>query len=243
MKTAPGILVAEVTWQEVMDHLEQGAAAVLPIGAAAKEHGLHLPMNTDYLQAQWLSRQITKQIDVVVWPILGYGHYPAFVDYPGSCSLSTDSFITIVSEIINDIFRAGAKRALLLNTGISTIKPLQQSITTSVYNNLSLINVYEGEHYKKISAGIETQKHGSHADELETSIMLAIAPDKVAMGKAQACVDHAFEKVPFNRDNPKVPNYTPSGVYGDPTLATKEKGEQLLSVMLEDVIAAIRENV
>jgi len=51
-----GLLAAEVAWPEVQRRLEAGAPALLPIGAACKEHGCHLPLNTDFLQAEWLAR-------------------------------------------------------------------------------------------------------------------------------------------------------------------------------------------
>ena len=50
-------LLERLTWDEVARRLENGAAAVLPIGAAAKEHGFHLPMNTDRVQAEWLAAE------------------------------------------------------------------------------------------------------------------------------------------------------------------------------------------
>ena len=84
--------VGAMIWDAVGDRLEAGAAALLPIGAGAKEHGLHLPMNTDQQQAEWLAARIAERFDVLVWPTLSYGHYPAFVNYAGSCSLEAETF-------------------------------------------------------------------------------------------------------------------------------------------------------
>jgi creatinine amidohydrolase len=122
-----GALLADLTWPEVEARLARGAAAVLPLGAACKEHGRHLPMGADALQAEWLSRRLAERADVLVWPVLSYGHYPAFIDYPGSCSLSPETFRSLVREILQDILRHGTRLAVVLNTGISTIAPLERA--------------------------------------------------------------------------------------------------------------------
>jgi len=109
-----GAWVAKLTWPEVEEHIQSGAVAILPVGAAAKEHGRHLPLNTDQLQAEWLSARLIEKANVLVWPTLTYGHYPAFTDYPGSSSLTTATFEKLVEEILQGIFGSGSKSALIL---------------------------------------------------------------------------------------------------------------------------------
>jgi creatinine amidohydrolase len=222
MTSKKSLLVAESNWQEVQRALEAGATAILPIGAAAKQHGLHLPMNTDFAQAEWLAKRLIELAPVAVWPTLSYGHYPAFVDYPGSCSLSRMTFQALCTQIINDVLRAGARAVIVLNTGISTIQPLKAAISNSRRPaSIGFANVYEGVNYLAAEAKLRHQPFGSHADEMETSIMLAIAPEKVRMDKARTWT-RRMERGPLNRTNPDAPNYSPSGVYGDPRLATRE---------------------
>ena len=85
------------------------------------------------------------------------------------------------------------------------------------------------------------QSHGSHADELETSLMLALAPHLVDMKLAEASrfiaqvIDGALTSL-----DPTSPNYSRSGSFGDPTLATRAKGEILLSAMIDDLIGQAR---
>jgi len=222
-----------------MARLDSGATAILPVGAECKEHGPHLPMNTDYLQARWLAASVVRQAGVVVWPVLGYGYYPGFVDYPGSCSLSRETFSAAVGDILNGIGRAGARRMRILNTGLSTIDPLQQAVTQAVgFDNILLLNVYDGRHYRAAVLELQQQACGGHADELETSIMLAIDPDRVDMSKAVACIDRPI-RGPFSRSDPQAPNYSPSGVYGDPTLASAGKGQRLLNAMVADIVESL----
>ena len=229
----PGAWVATLTWPEVEKRTQSGAIAILPVGAAAKEHGRHLPLNTDQLQAEWLAARLIEKANVLVWPTLTYGHYPALADYPGSCSLSAATFEKLVEETLQSILGSGIKSALILNTGISTIAPIE-CVIARMGGQLKLANVYQGRRYLKAEEKIKQQPHGSHADELETSIMLAIAPDKVDMSKATPWAKRKMQAGALVRNDKSHPNYSPDGVYGDPTLTTKEKGEILLKAMLDD---------
>ncbi len=231
-----GLWVAQASWPEVEDRLRQGALGLLPVGAASKAHGRHLPMSTDFLQAEWLAARLAERHPVVIWPTLAYGHYPAFVEYPGSCSLSKETFRDAACQILDDILRAGARGIVVLNTGISTIGPLQAAIEQSARpGGIRLANVYQGPEYLASAAACEQQARGGHADELETSIMLAINPACVTLEKAQPWTDRVFQPGPFRREDAADANYSPSGVYGDPTLASAEKGRRLLEAMLKDL--------
>jgi creatinine amidohydrolase/Fe(II)-dependent formamide hydrolase-like protein len=68
--------------------------------------------------------------------------------------------------------------------------------------------------------------------------MLAIDPDKVDMSKAVACIDRPIRGT-FNRSDPRAPNYSPSGVYGDPRLASAANSRRLLHAMVADVIESL----
>jgi len=115
---SPGAFAAQLSWLEVGRRIKAGAVAGLLIGAACKEHGPHLPMNTDFLQAEWLAGALVQRTDVLVWPTVSYGYYPAFTDYPGSVSLARETFQRMMQEILSEIRRAGVRTVLILNTGI-----------------------------------------------------------------------------------------------------------------------------
>lgn len=232
-----GIRVADHTWPEVETALENGAIAALPIAASAKEHGRHLPMSTDYIQANWLIKQLLSEANVLVWPTVNYGHYPAFIDYPGSCSLNESTFEMVIFEITQDIINSGVNNLFILNMGISTIEPLQK-VVDSFKSNVYLINIYEGKNFCEVEKNICKQVRGGHADEVETSIMLAIDEGKVNMDLAETNTK-LKQPGPFNRKYKEQPNYSPSGVYGDARLATQEKGRLLLEAILADVLAAL----
>lgn len=230
-----GAWVADITWSEVAKRVAAGAVGILPIGASCKEHGFHLPMNTDQIQAEWFARQLVQDRNILIWPAVTYGYYPAFVDYPGSCSLTKMTFSSCVYDILQGIIRTAVHRTIVINTGISTIGPLQTAIDMLEGNNrITLFNAYSGPCFKRAQSEVEEQSAGGHADEIETSIMLAIAPGLVDMSKAGKCIVHK-QAGPFNRAKPEQPNYSPSGVNGDATLATAEKGKRLVRAILDDL--------
>jgi creatinine amidohydrolase len=234
-----GLHAATATWPQIEARLAAGALAVLPVGAAAKAHGRHLPLATDYLQAEWLAAQLVQRCEAVVWPTLSYGHYPAFVDYPGSTTLERVTFRTAAVEILRGLARAGAGRIAILNTGISTIGPLAEAAAhPGLEVPVKLVNVYDGPRLAHAQAEIEEQAWGGHADEVETSLMLVIAPQLVDMQAARPAPSRLGEGG-FNRGDPAAPNYSPDGVTGDPTRATRAKGERLAQALLEDVLEAL----
>jgi creatinine amidohydrolase len=239
--------IERLTWDEVARRIAAGRPAILPIGAAAKQHGFHLPLNTDRLQAEWFAAHLAERIDALIWPTVTYGHYPAFVEYAGSASLSAATFAAMVHEIAAGILDGGVSRLFVLNTGISTLAPVERALAGFEPARVRHLRLYQGPRFRRTAEQISEQRHGSHADELETSLMLALAPELVDPERAEAspALQHEVpgRLTPSDRNSP---NYSRSGSYGDPTLATSVKGKALLAAILDDlseqVTGALGEN-
>jgi creatinine amidohydrolase len=231
-----GHFVERLSWDAVARHIENGAAGILPIGAGAKEHGFHLPMNTDRIQAEWLAAKLAERVDALIWPTVSYGYYPAFVEYAGSASLSASVFEAVIHEIAAAILGFGCCALLVLDTGISTRAPVERALGRLDAKKVRHLRIHEGSRYRQAAAKLAEQSHGSHADELETSVMLALAPQLVDLSRAEAS-PVAAQETPgrLTPSDPSSPNFSRSGSYGDPTLATRAKGEVLLAAMVEDV--------
>ena len=228
--------IERLTWDDVNRRIHDGAPAILPIGAATKQHGFHLPLNTDRLQAEWLAARMAGPVDALIWPTLTYGHYPAFVEYAGSAGLSAATFEKLVHEIAFAILAGGSRRLIVLNTGISTLAPVDRALARLDANRVKHMWAYGGPRYPRVAKELAQQHHGSHADEIETSVMLALAPHLVDMTRAEASPSIVRKMPgPLTPTDPSSPNYSRSGSYGDPTLATAAKGEKLLAAMLEDL--------
>ena len=177
----------------------------------------------------------------LIWPTLTYGAYPAFVAYAGSVNLSNQTFQAVVAEIADALVGFGAKRVLILDTGLSTIAPVAAAIGVSREpSRVRHLKVFTGPRFEATVHALKQQPYGSHADEMETSLMLAIAPELVDMARAEASPFSPGGPSPgaLSPDDPASPNYAPSGSFGDPTLASAEKGERLRTAILDDLFDA-----
>ena len=234
--------VVGLTWDQVAQRLSNGASAILPAGSGCKQHGLHLPMGTDRLQAEWFAAQLSAKIDALVWPTLTYGFYPAFSAYPGSLSVTSETLAAVAGEIVDGLIRYGARRIFVLDTGLSTNAPIAKALAAfQSPERVHHLKLYSGPRFLSAVNKLSQQSHGSHADEIETSIMLAIAADAVDMARAEASphLSSGPQSGPLNRDDPSSANYSASGSFGDPLLASAEKGKKFVEAILEDLLESI----
>jgi len=235
-----GILLEDLTWQEAEKVLTPETIVVIPIGAESKEHGPHLKLKNDWLMAEYLKREVLRRSNVVVAPTVNYHYYPAFVEYPGSTTLRLETARDLMVDICKSLARYGPKRFYALNTGVSTARPLQMSAEllakdgiTMRFTNLLKVN-------EAVEKQVQREEGGTHADELETSMMLAIDPSSVDMKKAVKDY-HPSGKGGLSRDPNGPGDYSANGVFGDPTLATRKKGEILLRGLVEGILKDIEE--
>src|SRR5436190_1963240 len=105
----PGVFLADLTWQQAEQVLRPEAVVVFPLGAASKEHGPHLPLGTDHIQADDLARRLAARAVVVVAPTITYSYYPAFVEYPGSITLRRETARDVVIDACRSLARFGPR--------------------------------------------------------------------------------------------------------------------------------------
>lgn len=235
---AAAILLENLTWDEAERVLTSDSVVVIPLGAESKEHGRHLQLNNDFLMAEYFKKRVLYAApqNVVVAPTINYSFYPAFLEYPGSTSLSMDTARAMIADIIRSLARCGPRRFYILNTGISTLKPLAQAAADLAKDGILL-------RYTDLTKEDPVEKRlrqsgGTHADEIETSMMLYIAPQSVQMKKAARDLN-PNQPGGLTRDPKGKGTYSPTGAWGDPTLATREKGqavvESLVITILKDI--------
>ncbi len=238
-----GVYLERLTWAEAEPILRADPLIVIPVGAGAKEHGPHLPLGTDRIAADYLAHRLAERVEVVILPTVTYGYYPHFTAFPGSTHIEADTFAAMVKEIILSMARHGPRRFFILNTGVSTFPVLEIVARDLDRVHRLLVGVTRiGDLGARRMSGLLSQPKGSHADEYETSLLLAIAPEVVRWDKAAA-------EIPDRPDSPGVfvpaayhcqpgPGYSATGIYGDATLATKPKGEIIAEAIVEDLVIA-----
>lgn len=232
------VLLEALSWDEAERVLTSDAVVVIALGAESKEHGRHLQLNNDFVMAEYLKKRVLTAAaqNVVVAPTINYSFYPAFLEYPGSTSVAFETARAMVTDVVHSLAHYGPRRFYILNTGISTLHPLAQASADLAkegillrYTDLTKDDPVE----KKVR-----QSGGTHADEIETSMMLYIAPETVRMNKAARDLN-PHQPGGLTRDPHGNGTYSPTGAWGDPTLATCEKGqavtESLVATILKDI--------
>src|SRR5262249_28539572 len=238
--TPAGILLEDLTWIEAEKILTPETVVVLPLGAQSKEHGPHLKLKNDFILAGYLKKRILERSRVVVAPTINYSYYPAFVEYPGSTSLSLETARDVVVEICRGLARFGPRRVYVLNTGVSTVRALQPAAEALAASGILLRFTNLATTLGPIEKQLCKQEGGTHADELETSLILFIEPSAVDMAKAVKDY-HPSGKGGLTRDPKGEGTYSPTGIWGDPTLATREKGRAAAEAWVEAVAKEIEE--
>jgi creatinine amidohydrolase len=177
-----GILLEQLSWDEAERVLTPEQVVVIPLGAESKEHGRHLPLNNDWVMAEYFKRRVLASARVVVAPTINYSFYPAFLEYPGSTSLGLDTARGMVVDIVHSLAHYGPRRFYIINTGISTLRSLAQAADELGKEGI-LLRYLDFTKEDPVEKKVR-QSGGTHADEIETSVMLYIAPEIVRMEKA-----------------------------------------------------------
>ncbi|MBX9689297.1 MAG: creatininase family protein [Candidatus Obscuribacterales bacterium] len=234
----PGKILECLTWKEAEAVLKEETLIVIPLGAAAKEHGYHLQLRNDWLIAEYLKTRLIIEEDLLALPTLNYSYYPAFVEYPGSISLSKETARNMIIEICRSIAAFGPKRFYVLNTGISTLEILEQAALNLLEEKIVLHYTNMDKALADLKKEISEQEGGSHADEIETSMLLYIAPESVQMQNAKR--DYIKDAPGRLSRRPDTPfSYSESGVWGDATLASRSKGEKIVECLFKQILEEI----
>ena len=230
-----GVKLETLSWVEAERCFAAKPMIVIPLGAAAKEHGPHLPLNNDAIIACWLAEQLRLLRPVVIAPLINASYYPAFVEYPGSISLRTETARDVIVDICNSLARFGLTRFYVLNTGLSTLGPLAAA-KSLLGDKLVFEYLVLDQALQTLPPGLLAQSYGSHADEAETSLMLHIAPEVVDMSLA---VDDGVEGEGRLTRQRGDGLWSRSGVYGQATLASADKGRSIAEHLLQHCLQSI----
>jgi creatinine amidohydrolase len=236
-----GVELADLTWVEAEAVLTPDAVVVIALGAASKEHGPHLRLDNDFQMAEYLKRRVLDAADVVVAPTITYHFYPSFLEYPGSTHLEFDTARDVVVDIVSSLAGYGPKRFYVLNTGVSTVRPLEESVAALAQRGIVLRYTNILDVAGEAEEGVKEQEAGTHADEIETSMMLYLAPDRVDMSKARREISPREGRGGLTRVRGRPGIYSESGIWGDATLATVEKGRIVVEATVAGILRDIEE--
>ena len=202
--TAPspsrGVLLEQLSWVEAERVLTPSTVVVLALGAESKEHGPHLKLANDFLMAEYLKRRVLAAADVVVAPTINFGFYPAFTTYPGSTSLRFDTARDLIVDVVAGLARHGPRRFYVINTGVSTLGTLEAAASALAATGILLRYTDLLHANERIEREVRQEEGGTHADEIETSMMLYMAPESVEMSRAVKDFHPRSGPGPLSRD-------------------------------------------
>ena len=252
---------AEMIWYEIKEAAEQDRVAVLPV-ATYEDHGPHLPVDTDVVLCTEICERAVARIpsEAVLAPPVPHGYSPHHMDFHGTLTITWDTFIRYVKDVCCSLAHHGFKRILVVNGHGSNAPPLDLAARLSVIEYEGRILCGSVNHWglrkvKEVGRELRESDYGgtSHGGEFETSLYLALKPDLVDMSKAvdeRSPLSSSFQSDLLAGGHPEgsSANFTPywstktaSGVMGDATKASREKGEQFLEAAIEGLIELVRE--
>ncbi len=231
------VRLESLSWKEAADVLTPQTIVMIPLGAASKEHGPHLKLSNDFLMAEYLTKEVMARTAVVVAPTVNYHFYPAFVEYAGATSLRLETARDLIVDICRGLAHFGPRKFYILNTGVSTIRALTPAAEQLAREGIAMRFTDILNASAEVEKQVKQEPKGTHADELETSMMLYIAPESVDMSKAQRDFPSGS---PLQWRDPKAANFSPSGIFGDATLATREKGEKIVRAQIDFIVREIQ---
>jgi creatinine amidohydrolase len=244
-----------LTWPEVRRAVAEDRVCLIPAGTL-EDHGPHLPLDTDTRIASEICRRAAERVDdeVVLLPPIIHGYTPHHMDFPGPITIGWETFVKYAVDIGTSLARHGFKRILYLNGHGSNI-PLMDMAARLV--SLEHADVLAAAAFYLTSADgmnvVERVRESGpggmgHACELETSIYLAIDPGAVLMDKAVD--ENSFPEGKHSwmdwSDGPLsiMPWWNAishTGVHGDATKATADKGEALLEAAVTECVEFVQE--
>lgn len=234
----------ELSMKEVERAAKDGKVIIIPIGSV-EEHGDHLPLCTDSLQPEYVASEVAKKTKCLVAPPLRYGVCTSTRNFPGTISIGFESLHGIIRDILEEFIRNGFMRILVLSghAGQAHMAALRLAAQEVIWRHeressekkpkIMVCSDYDFAYELK---GKYFNEKDGHAGTIETSRVMAIRSGLIKRkGKK------SFPKLPRFEIVADPERYFPSGVIGDPTIASAEKGRMINKYVIKEVIKLIEE--
>jgi creatinine amidohydrolase len=230
-------LVADLAFPEVSQHLKETSILCLPLGAM-EQHGPHLPLDTDVIVAEELTRRIVArwgdELDLWQLPTVSISLSREHEWAPGTLSLGIQTFVALMRDMARDIARALPARNLAIVNGHGGNRGILDNLIHELRGDFALnVCVLHPFDLSGVGAG-SGDVHGGRG---ETSVMLALDPQRVRRDlippggtppAAEAIAALIFDRgasFPWRSDDPRL---AVDGVLGDARSATPELGQAII---------------
>ncbi|NHF58502.1 creatininase family protein [Flavobacteriaceae bacterium TP-CH-4] len=242
--TKKTFLWEEMTWPELESYLKIVDTVILPCGAI-EQHGPHLPVDIDYFDAKYMAYKVAEACSdpkPLVLPPIPFGVSYHHDDFKGTLSVTNEALSKFVYDLGMSLVKNGIKKIIILNghgDNAPTLNYAAQMINRDgkIFVCVDTGDTSDIDLYKLIDT-----PNDIHAGEIETSTTLAIRPDMVQMDKAVNETIRFGSKFLDYDDERSVNWYvrtsklSESGIMGDATKATAEKGHEMWELMIHHMV-------
>ena len=231
-----------LTWTEIQEMPDKENVVIIQPVGAIEQHGYHLPIVVDSAIGMGVLgkalEKLNQEIPAYSLPCLYYGKSNEHWDFPGTITLSATTLLTILIEVADSLYRSGFRKLVLMNShgGQPQIMEIAARDIHQKYEDFLVFPMFTWR-VPNVAKELLTQQeleYGIHAGDAETSILLSLLPNQVKMEKAVKEYPQGLPQDSLLTMEGKLPfawltkELTKSGVMGDATVATKEKGDRLL---------------
>jgi creatinine amidohydrolase len=239
-----------LTWPQMNEAIAAQKLVILPTGST-EQHGRHLPLDVDVFLCESVCLEVGKRAAdrVLVLPPIAYGLNLHHIDFPGTIHIEPETFIAFCLNITKSVAYHGFQKILLVN-GHGSNTPLIDLVarkTVLATQSLCFATGYYLFHQEAFRS-IRESEIMAHADEWETSLYLHLAPERVQMDLAVEGNDRMGTFLSSDstlnfpvRFNDYWGRWTQTGVHGDPTKATAEKGKILFEAAVTGLVRLVDE--
>lgn len=232
------MLIENMTMEEFAQGLSVCKTVYIPFGSV-EEHGTHLPLSTDTIEAYEVGKRAAERIALFVAPPVHYGSCRSTSRHPGTISISTGTLKALFKDIVRSLHAQGLMNfvALTGHAGGSHRMALQDAGEELILElpEINMAVVTEYDLAKETGAHLIETRGDAHAGEIETSRIMHSHPHLV---KGVGAVEYPnFPTGILVRDKR---SFWPGGVWGDPTKASAEKGKLLESLVADKVVELVK---
>lgn len=216
---------------------------ILPLGAL-ESHGPHLPFGTDALTAYLVALEIAQRVPkTAVLPPLNYGVSEHYKDFPFCVSLTFETEIAILRDILESVYREGIRKVFIMNGHDGNIAPIEIAARTAKVAHPDFKIVSLDAWWKMVGDLLpkdffEVWGGLGHGGEGEMSICLALFPELCQPEKAAGVVPNLPPHVDVKW---RFSELTNTGASGDPTKGTREKGLKMKQVLVDTVVKILND--
>jgi len=242
-----------LTWTDI-DSMpdKENVVIIQPIGAI-EQHGPHLPIAVDAaISLGVLGKAFEKlntNVPAFALPCLYYGKSNEHWSFPGTITLSATTLLTLIQEIAESLYRSGFRKLVLMNShgGQPQVMEIAARDIHQQYTDFLVFPFFTWRvphNAAELFSGYELE-YGIHAGDVETSIMLSLLPEQVKIERAVREYPQGLPENSLLTMEGKLPfawltkELTKSGVMGDATNASKEKGDRLLESVANGLVEVI----